>query len=211
MIWRIMQPLTLIAMIGIGAGLYFMTKETKAAIPEQRALPGIPSKPYTPVAPVYYDDNSFIPTATDNAGQFNPQATANSEPAPLWQTPINGQQFENDFIAASQYHGLPAGLLSRVAYQESRYNPDAYNPSGASGIMQIIPKWHPGVDVWNPTEAIWYAAKYLRQLYNQFGSWTYALAAYNWGPGNLSRKGIDNAPLETRNYIAEITRDTGVS
>lgn len=209
-VWQIMQPLTLIGLIGIGAGLYFMTKETKAAIPNQRALPGIPSTKYTPQPPILYDENSFIPTMTNENRQSEP-TTSDSQPVAKWQTPVNGQRFENEFIAASQYYGLPAGLLSRVAYQESRYNPEAYNPSGASGIMQIIPRWHPGVNVWNASESIWYAAKYLRQLYNQFGSWTYALAAYNWGPGNLSRKGIDNAPTETRNYIAQVTADTGVS
>jgi soluble lytic murein transglycosylase-like protein len=52
----------------------------------------------------------------------------------------------------------------------------------------------------------------MRQLRDQFGTWTLALAAYNWGPGNLS-KARDPAkwPSETRTYVDEITRNAGLA
>ena len=134
-----------------------------------------------------------------------PEATAI---LPHWQTPTAGRQFEHWFVDASRRYGIPAGLLSRVAKQESNYNPYAKSTAGALGLMQIIPKWHP--DIRNPfdaREAIYYAASYLYRLRNQFGSWKLALAAYNWGPTNLRRKGIARAPTETVNYVADITRD----
>ncbi len=57
----------------------------------------------------------------------------------------------------------------------------------------------------NDTDAsIEYGAEYLSDLKDQFGSWELALAAYNWGPGNLSKKGIEKAPRETRDYIKKI-------
>ena len=31
-----------------------------------------------------------------------------------------------------------------------------------------------------------------------------AIAAYNWGPGNVARKGMDNMPMETRNYVNKV-------
>jgi len=100
------------------------------------------------------------------------------------------------------------GLLLRVAQQESGFDPKAYNSrTTASGMMQIVPKWHPGVDPFDPAQAVPYAAKYLSTLHNQFGTWKLALAAYNWGPGNLKKYGIDNAPTETRNYYTEILAD----
>lgn len=126
----------------------------------------------------------------------------------MWITPSAGQQFEPLFVSASERHGLPDGLLSRVAYQESMYDPQAFNAtSGASGIMQIVPRFHPGVDAWNPTEAIPYAASYLRQMFDRFGNWALALAAYNAGPTNVERYGGIPPFRETINYVNAILRD----
>lgn len=142
--------------------------------------------------------------------RFEKVGTKSQTPNRMWNTPTNGLKYEKLFNAASNQYALPPGLLSRVAYQESRYNPNAVSPAGAVGLMQIVPKWHPTAKPYDPIDSIFYAAKYLRQLYDQTGSWANALAAYNWGIGNLTREGLENAPRETRNYIAEITRDTGV-
>ena len=113
--------------------------------------------------------------------------------------------------AAEDRYSIPRNLVVRLAWQESRFDPQASNPSGASGIMQIVPRWHPGVDPLNPLAAIDYGARFLSQLYRQFGTWELALKAYNWGPGNV-QKWLDSArqsfePLETRNYSAQILAD----
>lgn len=137
--------------------------------------------------------------------------------------PKRGEKYAELFRFVEVETGIPAGLLARLAQQESFFNPNAVNPSGAQGMMQIIPKWHPGVNPFNPNEAIPYAAKFLRQQYDRFGSWRAALAAYNWGPGNvnsaLRKHGGDIdamlgdaalVPKETRNYVAQITSDVPV-
>lgn len=121
--------------------------------------------------------------------------------------PQSAAPYLDQFAAAERHHNLPTGLLTRMAKQESNYDPKAVSPAGAIGLMQIIPKWHPNVNPWNPVESIWYAGGYVRQLREQFGSWEMALAAYNWGPGNLERQGFDQAPRETRNYVAQIGAD----
>lgn len=118
-----------------------------------------------------------------------------------------GAKYMPLFDAAEKQYKIPAGLLARVAYQESSFNPDAKSPVGAVGLMQIVPKYHPDVNALDPVEAIPYAALYLRQLFDQFGNWKLALAAYNWGPGNLKKHGFDKRPEETRNYVADISRD----
>ena len=133
-----------------------------------------------------------------------------------WQIPAAGRRYAGLFAEVEQDNGLPKNLLARVAYQESRFRDDiisgeTLSAAGAVGIMQIVPKWHPGVDPLNVPEAVRYAGGYLRQLYNQFGSWQRALAAYNWGPGNIRKFGMDRLPDETRNYVAEITADVRVS
>ena len=135
-----------------------------------------------------------------------------------WVTPSTGQKYEQWFLEASRLYQLPPGLLSRVAYQESHYNPNAISPVGAQGLMQIMPKWHPNVNPFDPREAIFYGANYLRENFNRFKSWDKALAAYNWGPGNLSnaitQKGnewLTIAPAETKNYVKNIMNDTGLA
>lgn len=113
--------------------------------------------------------------------------------------------FGDTFKAAESAYKLPSFLLVEIARAESNFNPNAVSNKGAQGIMQIVPKWHPGIDPFNPERAIMYAGNYIRSLYIKTGSWRGALAAYNWGIGNLERLGYDKMPTETRQYIAKIT------
>lgn len=130
----------------------------------------------------------------------------------------SGEQYRPLFNAAEAKYGIPHGLLFRQAYQESRFRADIISgkvrsAAGAVGIMQVIPRWHPELGeagALDPVRAIPYAAKFLSQLRKQFGSWPLALAAYNWGPGNVSKNPPDKWPKETRNYVADITADVDV-
>lgn len=138
----------------------------------------------------------------------------------IWIIPAKGILFAPFFREAEYQYALPTRLLARVAAQESDFDPGAYNAkSGARGMMQIVPRWHPGVNVYDldPRDDILYAAKYLRENHNRFGSWSKALAAYNWGPGNLQKaitahgdNWLDFAPQETQKYVTNVTRDVGV-
>lgn len=118
------------------------------------------------------------------------------------------------FEAAERRYRIPRGLLQRVAQEESRFRSDIVtgdlkSSAGAIGIMQFIPATakEVGIDPLKPMEAIPGAARYLRQQFDRFGSWELALAAYNWGPGNVSRRGFRNAPTETKRYVAAILGD----
>lgn len=130
----------------------------------------------------------------------------------------SGEKYRPLFNAAEKAQGIPSGLLFRQAYQESRFREDIItgkvrSAAGAVGIMQIIPKWHPEVGeagALDPVRAIPYAAKYLAQLKKQFGSWELALAAYNFGPGNVAKTPAAKWPLETKNYVSQITADINV-
>lgn len=143
--------------------------------------------------------------------------------AKAYAVPKRGEKYAELFRFVEFETEIPPGLLARLAQQESFFNPDATNPSGAQGMMQIIPRWHPGVNPMDPNEAIPYAGKFLRQQFERFGTWRAALAAYNWGPGNVNaalRKHGGNidavlgdvtlVPKETRNYVAQITSDVPV-
>ena len=53
---------------------------------------------------------------------------------------------------------------------------------------------------------------YLAQMFGRYGNWPDALAAYNWGPGNLDLwigrgRNADRLPLETVRYIERVLRD----
>lgn len=132
-----------------------------------------------------------------------------------WRLPVRGFAYKQAFIDAEKKYSLPENILARMAYQESRFRPEIIDgtlksSAGAVGIMQIIPRWHPGVDPYEPFGSIDYAGRYMRDLFNKFGSWRLALAAYNWGPGNVQRKGFAAAPTETQNYVNQITTDIGL-
>jgi len=54
-------------------------------------------------------------------------------------------------------------------------------------------------------------SKYLKQLLDKYdGDLDHALAAYNWGQGNVDRYGLEKMPEETRNYLAKIKSRLGI-
>jgi cell wall-associated NlpC family hydrolase len=126
-------------------------------------------------------------------------------PAPL-PAPSGGTDDLHAFArAAAARHNVDPPTFERQIQQESGFDPGAYNAgSGASGIAQIIPRFHPTVDPWNPTAALEYAATWIgAMLVGYDGSYARALAAYNWGPGNVSRWDghPESLPEETRHYL----------
>jgi soluble lytic murein transglycosylase-like protein len=117
---------------------------------------------------------------------------------------------QRQFLSAlEQQYGLPAGLLDAVWAQESGRGQRMRSAAGARGHFQFMPATAKRYGLVNHDEfeqsaraaARMYAD--LLKLYN--GNLTKALAGYNWGSGNVSRKGIRNMPKETRAYIASIT------
>lgn len=124
-------------------------------------------------------------------------------------TELNRTKFTPAIRRAELKYGIPENMLFRLIKTESNFNPNAVNAkSGAIGLGQFVLKWHPNVtreQALNAEFAIDYAGKYLASLAKQLkGDWKSAVAAYNWGIGNLQRQGIANAPLETVNYIKKV-------
>lgn len=122
----------------------------------------------------------------------------------------NFLKFRQPLLDAEKKYSLPAGLLTRMAEIESGFRTDIISgattsSAGAVGLMQIVPKWHPGVNAFDPLESIDYAGRYVRNLYDQLGTWVEAVAAYNWGIGNVKNYGLESMPAETRNYVQKIT------
>ena len=114
--------------------------------------------------------------------------------------------------------------LALLPYIESAFNPQAVSSAKAAGMWQFMPATGSYFDltqnafrddrrdVLASTKA---ALDYLEKLHRMFGDWYLALAAYNWGEGNvgkaIKRSGLENAgyvdltmPNETRNYVPKL-------
>lgn len=121
--------------------------------------------------------------------------------------------------------GVPSDWIW-VGLVESGYDPLARSPKNAVGIWQLIPETARRYGLWvgaerddrtEPVLATRAAARYLRFLYNNFGDWLLALAAYNAGEqrvaGAVERAGVRDfwelsrmglLPRETQDYVPAV-------
>jgi soluble lytic murein transglycosylase-like protein len=119
---------------------------------------------------------------------------------------LAGVPYSDLFSRAASRYGVDPSLLAAMASQESGFNSSAVSPAGAQGLMQFMPATAAGlgVNAMDPGSAIDGAARYLSSLKKQFGSTELALAAYNAGPGTVSRYGGIPPYSETQNYVRAV-------
>ena len=105
--------------------------------------------------------------------------------------------------AAAERHGVPVDLFFRLVNQESRWNPGAVSSAGALGLAQLMPGTAAqlGVNPSDPHQNLDGGARYLRMMFDQFGDWRLALAAYNAGPGAVQRHNGVPPYDETTDYV----------
>ena len=107
---------------------------------------------------------------------------------------------------AARAHSVPEDLFLRLVQRESGWNPTAVSHKGATGLAQLMPDTADllGVNIADPYENLRGGARYLRMMYEKFGSWRLALAAYNAGPGAVVEHGGIPPFTETENYVRAI-------
>jgi soluble lytic murein transglycosylase-like protein len=133
--------------------------------------------------------------------------------------PTGSAPYRGAIESAADTYGVPTAILAWLLWKESRYNPQIINGAirsrvGAVGIAQFMPataaeELGSAAAALDPAAAIPGAARYLAKLWRATGTWAEALAAYNWGVGNVTRKGIDAAPAETVDYYTTILAKAG--
>ena len=123
----------------------------------------------------------------------------------------------------------PPSLVKAVMKVESAGKQEAVSPKGATGLMQLMPATAKdlGVDATDAEQNVEGGSRYLQQMINKYGKTDIALAAYNWGPGNIDkairklnaeRKAITWAnimqivkvPMETRLYVNKVLKNREV-
>jgi soluble lytic murein transglycosylase-like protein len=119
------------------------------------------------------------------------------------------QKIDEIIREAAETYDVAPELIKGVIQAESNFNPNAISPKGAMGLMQLMPMTARELGVTDPLDPasnVMGGTRYLKKLLDRYeGSVPLALAAYNWGMGNLdSHRG--RMPAETRNYVAKITR-----
>lgn len=108
--------------------------------------------------------------------------------------------------AAARRHGVPEDLFLRLVERESRWNVAAVSPKGAVGLAQLMPGTARlmGVDATDGHQNLDGGARYLRRMYERFGTWRLALAAYNAGPEAVEAHSGVPPYAETTAYVAAI-------
>jgi membrane-bound lytic murein transglycosylase D len=161
----------------------------------------------------------------DNALVIKWQQWYASRPDYVQRMTERGSRYLFYVIEEIDKRGMPTEL-ALLPFIESAFNPQAMSVARASGMWQFMPATGKDFDlkqnlfrddrrdVLASTRA---ALDYLQMLQRQFGDWQLALAAYNWGQGNVQRAVDRNLkagkpadyeslrmPDETRNYVPKL-------
>ena len=138
------------------------------------------------------------------------EASKNQQQVPKHDGPPSYERLAPIIRQASETYGVDQELIRAVIKAESNFQVLSTSPKGARGLMQLMPATalDMGVtDSYDPVENIMGGTRYLKGLLNRYqGNVPRALAAYNWGPGNVE-KYPDRLPRETREYIARVTKE----
>lgn len=103
-------------------------------------------------------------------------------------------------LEASREHGLEPAFVLAVIEVESRFDPYAVSHKGALGLMQVLPStgapiarrlgipWRGPQTLFDPHANVRIGVAYLAELLERYASVRAALAAYNWGPGEIDAR-----------------------
>ena len=183
-----------------------------AEVTDQEIISRLQRLPYS----IEMTYNSIVRSYIDAYANRRKQLVTNMLGLGLYYNPI--------FEQALDRYGLPLEL-KYLPIVESALNPNAVSRAGATGLWQFMMETAQGEGLEvntlvdqrrDPIASSDAAARYLQKLYNMYHNWHLALAAYNYGPGNVN-KAIERSrvpkdsvdywqiynylPAETRGYV----------
>jgi soluble lytic murein transglycosylase-like protein len=162
------------------------------------SLQGTPTQAATSFA-------STLAAAQQVPGQ---QTSAISVSAASGSTAGGTTDFEAEINAAATSNRIDPALLKGLVQQESGFNPNARSGAGAVGLTQLMPGTAAALGVTEPTDpaqSLQGGARYLREQLDRFGGdERLALAAYNAGPGAVSKYGGVPPYAETQGYVNKV-------
>lgn len=128
--------------------------------------------------------------------------------SPSGSLPDSREQIDQLIERVARQVNLKPELIRSVVSAESNFNPSAVSSVGAQGLMQLMPATARELEVsdsFDPQQNLLGGSRYLKQMLDKYdGNLDQALAAYNWGPGNVDRKGLAQMPQETRDYLVKV-------
>jgi soluble lytic murein transglycosylase-like protein len=136
-----------------------------------------------------------------------PSVTVPGQPGSV---PVYSGRYRGEWLPVAQdmarRYDIPEDLFLRLVQQESGWNPGAVSHKGATGLAQLMPGTANllGVDINDPRQNLEGGARYLKMMYDRFGSWRLALAAYNAGPEAVEQHGGVPPYRETTQYVRAI-------
>jgi len=104
--------------------------------------------------------------------------------------------------------GAESGHGSNLAM----WRPELDGPQGPMQVSAAAALDVGGGDRFDPRQNRWLGRAYLARLYQRYGNWPDAIAAYNWGPGSVDQwiaagRPAERLPLETARYLLRVLRD----
>lgn len=125
-----------------------------------------------------------------------------------YRTPLNTKSYRKQVKAMSQKYSVNEALVRAVIHAESAFKANAVSRAGAQGLMQLMPATASDLGVRNSLNAdqnIEGGTKYLAELLKRFsGDTTLATAAYNAGPGAVTRYNGVPPYAETQAYVKRV-------
>jgi hypothetical protein len=140
-----------------------------------------------------------------------PESLVSKIQHPLRRTGATESPHDIDHVIdrASRKYDVETDLIRAIIRAESNFDIRATSPKGAMGLMQLMPETAKNLgvkDPYNPVQNIMGGTRLLKSLLDRYeGDIPLALAAYNWGMGNVERN-PGRLPRETRTYIARVNQ-----
>jgi soluble lytic murein transglycosylase-like protein len=173
----------------------YVNPEPKPEPPAQKQAVTAPKRLPKKVAPVSTRPVNAVPTPVSYAPPASSEANAR-------------QSLDAVVEQTARRHDVDVNLVKAMIHTESNSNPRAVSNKGALGLMQLMPFTARDLGVTNafdPVQNVDGGVRYLKSLLTQFGGdLSRSLAAYNAGPGAVTRYGGVPPYRETQDYVKKI-------